>query len=113
LTEIPFGIRSSWEDDTAIFEVAGEMDMATAPELGSAIDGIQNSARRVVVDLSAATFLDSAGINILIRCQRELDHGGVAFVLVSPIDGVVRKALEITNVIDQLGVVDSRADALT
>ena len=34
VTEIPFGVRSSWEDDTVIFEVAGEMDMATDPGAG-------------------------------------------------------------------------------
>jgi anti-anti-sigma factor len=95
-----------------IFEVAGEMDMATVPELAIAIDGVQDAARRVIVDLSETTFLDSAAINGLIRYQRQLDQRGVAFGVVSPVDGVVRKALEITNVIDQLGVVDSRADAV-
>jgi anti-sigma B factor antagonist len=95
-----------------IFEVAGEMDMATAPELSSAVDGIQDAARRVVVDLTDTTFLDSAAINTLIRCQRALVQRDVRLGVVSPKDGVVRKALEITNVIDQLGVVDSRADAL-
>ena len=95
-----------------IFEVAGEMDMATAPELASAIDGVQEAAGRVVVDLSEATFLDSAAINSLIRCQRQLEGRDVTFGVISPVDGVVRKALEITNVIGRLGVVSSRSDAL-
>ena len=86
--------------------------MATVPELATAIDGVQDAAKRVIVDLSETTFLDSAAINSLIRHQRQLDQRGVAFGVVSPVDGVVRKALEITNVIDQLGVVDSRADAV-
>ena len=82
--------------------------MATAPELTSAIDGVQEAAKRVVVDLTTTTFLDSAAINGLVRCQRGLDQRGVAFVVISPPHGVVRKALEITNVVAQLGVVDSR-----
>ena len=86
--------------------------MATVPELAIAIDGVQDAAKRVIVDLSETTFLDSAAINSLIRQQRQLDQRGVAFGVVSPVDGVVRRALEITNVIDQLGVVGSRADAV-
>jgi anti-sigma B factor antagonist len=113
LTEKPFEIRSFWEGDTVIFEVAGEMDMATAPELMTAVDGVQDGASRVIVDLTETTFLDSASINSLVRLQRDLGERGVAFSVVSPYNAVVRKALEITNVIDQLGVVDSRTDALT
>ena len=84
--------------------------MATAPRVTEAIDGIRSGTQRVVVDLSAATFLDSAAINCLIHCQNELDQRRIAFVIVSPPDGVVRKALEITNMIDRLGVVDSRGE---
>jgi anti-anti-sigma factor len=85
--------------------------MATAPEVTEAIDGVRSVAQRVVVDLTATTFLDSAAINCLIRCQSELDLRGIAFAVVSPPDGIVRKALEITNVVERLGVVDSRRDA--
>ena len=87
--------------------------MATVPELATAIDGVRDAARRVIVDLSESTFLDSAAINCLIRYQRQLNGRGVAFGVVSPVDGIVRKALEITNVIERLGVVDSRAEAVT
>jgi anti-sigma B factor antagonist len=107
-----FGIRSSWEDDTVILEISGEMDMASAPEFTTAVDGVQDGAGRVIVDLSEATFLDSAAINALVRSRRELDRRGVPFALVSPATGVVRKALEITNVLGELGVVESRAEAL-
>ena len=85
--------------------------MATVPGLTSAVDAVADAARLVVVDLTEATFLDSAAINGLLRCQRELGLRGVGFAVVSPPDGVVRKALEITNVVDRLGVVDSRPDA--
>jgi anti-anti-sigma factor len=111
VTEAEFEIRSSWEGESAVFEVYGEMDMATAPELTTAVDAVGEAARLVVVDLTGTTFLDSAAINGLIHCRRELERRGVAFAVVSPPNGVVRKALEITNVVDRLGVVDSRGDA--
>lgn len=109
--EREFGIRSSWESDTAVFGVSGEIDLATVPELVTALDSAID-ARRVVVDLTDTTFVDSAAINSLIRCRRELGERGIAFRLVSPPHGIVRKALEITNVTVELGVVDSRGDAL-
>jgi anti-sigma B factor antagonist len=111
MSDEPFGIRASWESETVVFEITGEMDMATAPELAAAVYGVHDAARHVVVDLGAATFLDSAAINVLIRCQRDLEERGVSFNVVSPENGIVRKALEITNVIDELGVVGSRSEA--
>jgi anti-sigma B factor antagonist len=113
MDDSPFGIRSSWEAETVVFEVTGEIDMATAPEVATAVDGVREAARRVVVDLTGATFLDSAAINTLLRCRRELGQLGVTFKMVSPPNGVVRKALDITNVIAELGVVDSRAEAMS
>ncbi len=111
MTDIPFGIRSSWEGETAIIVVEGEIDLSTVLELSKALDSVPEAARRVVADLSDATFLDSAGINCLLRCQRELARHDVILRVVSPVDGVVRKALEITNVVTQLGVVDSLDEA--
>jgi anti-sigma B factor antagonist len=95
----------------ALLVVEGEIDLSTAPDVSTAIEGVPEAARRVVVDLSEATFLDSAGINALLRCQRELARRDVALRVVSPVNGLVRKALEITNVVAQLGVVDSLEDA--
>ena len=74
LTDFQFEVRSSREGGTAVVEVFGEFDMATAPQVAAAIDGVRSGAQRVVVDLGAATFLDSAAINCLIHCQSELDR---------------------------------------
>jgi anti-sigma B factor antagonist len=95
-----------------VIEVRGEIDLATAPEVVSALDGAVD-ARRVVIDLTDTTFVDSAAINSLIRGRRRLGERGVEFRLVSPPNGIVRKALEITNVTSELAVVDSRAEALS
>ncbi len=109
--EAEFGIRSTWDSATVVIEVSGEIDLATAPEVVSVLDSAVD-AGRVVIDLTDTTFVDSAAINSLIRCRRRLGENGVDFRLVSPPNGIVRKALEITNVITELAVVDSRAEAL-
>jgi anti-anti-sigma factor len=50
--------------------VRGEVDLATSPQLVSAIESLGVSGpQRVVVDLGAVTFIDSTGLSAL-RCGR-------------------------------------------
>jgi anti-anti-sigma factor len=95
-----------------IVTVAGEIDMATAPELAQAFDAVSDAADRVVVDLAGVTFLDSSALNALVHGQRTLAEREVAFRVVSPADQAVRKVFEITQLAGPLGVVESLADAL-
>ena len=113
MTDAPFEIRSSRVGDAVIVEVLGEIDMSTAPELTTAIDSLKGGALRVVVDLSAVGFLDSSALNALVHGQRDLAQGRVVFRVVSPADSVVRRVFDITNLTEQLGVVESLAEALS
>jgi anti-anti-sigma factor len=95
-----------------VVTIVGEIDMATAPELARAIDAVPDTADRVVVALTEVTFLDSSGLNALVRSHRGLAKREVGFRIVSPADHVVRRVFEITQLEAQLGVVESLADAL-
>jgi anti-sigma B factor antagonist len=107
----PFKCRISWVADAAIVEVGGEIDIATAPALENAITSIQESAARVVVDLSQVSFLDSAALKVLTHSQSRLgDRDALRVVL--PTDHSIRKLFEITELIEPLGVVDSIDAAL-
>jgi anti-anti-sigma factor len=94
--------------------VTGEIDMATAPKLAQAIDagGVHGSVRRVVVDLSNATFLASSALNALVHAQRALAERETTFTVVSPSHESVRRVFEITQLTGPLGLVDSLGDAL-
>jgi anti-anti-sigma factor len=72
---------------------AGEIDLASAPELRAALERITG---RVVVHLDEVTYLDSSGIAVLVAQQHRLasDHGEL--VLRRP-NGIVRRTLEITG----------------
>ena len=59
----------------------------------------------VVIDLAGVRFMDSAGLNILIRCFKPLDAQGRRLVLRRPQDAV-RRTLElggITTLVDLEG----------
>ena len=86
--------------------------MATAPEVARAIDGGCDNARRVVVDLTEVTFLDSSALNALVHSQRNLAEQDIAFRIVSPSDHAVRIVFDITRLTGPLSVVDSIDDAL-
>jgi anti-anti-sigma factor len=113
VTEPAFELRSSQVAGTLIVEVVGEVDMATAPELAEAlgVEAVHDSVRRVIVDLSSVSFLDSSALNALVHGQRALAEREIAFRVVSPADQAVRRVFEITQLAVPLHVVDSLDDA--
>lgn len=53
--------------------VAGELDIAAAPELRAVLDRIvREDDGSVLVDLSETTFLDSSGLAVLLNALRRL-----------------------------------------
>jgi anti-anti-sigma factor len=109
-TPSPLELLSSYADGVLVIEASGEIDMATAPELTTAIEAAVAGTKGVVIDLTNVEFLDSSALNALVHSRRELAARGVAFHVVSPTEQVVRRVFEITQLTDELGVVASRAD---
>jgi anti-anti-sigma factor len=107
-----FDLRSSHAADILIVEVVGEIDMATAPRLAEAVDATTDTTKRVVVNLSQVTFLDSSTLNTLVRCRRELSSRNVALRVVAPDDRVVQRVFEIAHLSDELNLVGSLDEAL-
>ena len=108
----PFKCRVSRWAEATVVAVRGEIDMATAPTLEDAIDSVQWSASRVVVDLSKVSFLDSTALNTLVDCHRRLSERAVVLRVVLPPDQVIRKLFEVSALIEPLGVVESIDHAL-
>jgi anti-anti-sigma factor len=63
----PFEIRSEVNADSGRLILAGELDIATAPQVEDAARMIlAQQIRHLVIDLSALTFIDSSGLRMLI-----------------------------------------------
>ena len=73
--------------------IAGEVDMATAPQI--------TDARQVRLDLAEVTFLDSTGIRTLLLAQRDAADHGVVLRVVDAHHRVVR-VLELTGALETL-----------
>jgi anti-sigma B factor antagonist len=82
-------------DGSTLVVASGEIDIATSPALREALLAAAESSGRVVVDLSAVTFLDSTGLGVLMRGFKNLPAGG-SMCLVGA-NGIVAKVLRQTR----------------
>ena len=56
-----------------VIEVAGDLDMASAPQLRDRLlDVVETGARTVVVDLTQVGFVDSSGLGALVLVYKNL-----------------------------------------
>jgi anti-sigma B factor antagonist len=75
----------------------GEIDLASAPRLDSAIDSF--TGQEVVLDLRGVEFMDSAGLKVLLSQRSRLESSGGSLRLVLG-EGAVMRLLELTSVSD-------------
>jgi anti-sigma B factor antagonist len=81
-----------------VLGVAGEIDMATVPELRAAIDAALEAApRELWIDFTATEFMDSTGLHALLDVSRSLLVRNCRLAIICP-DGTVRRLLEVTGV---------------
>jgi anti-sigma B factor antagonist len=95
-----------------VIELYGEHDLVTSARLGTILGTLVSSHDLVVVDLSETEFIDSTVLLALVQADRQARENGSAFGLQLGTEHVVRKALEITNLLDRLEHHPTREEAL-
>jgi anti-sigma B factor antagonist len=95
-------------DGSTVVVAAGEIDVATSPALREALRVAAELSSKVIVDLSAVTFLDSTGLGVLMGGFKTLSADG-SMCLVGP-TGMVAKVLRITR-LDEVIPIHADADA--
>jgi len=87
--------------------VSGELDLATGDTLRDELKRAEESeAKRIRLDLSALTFIDSDGLAILLEAHRRSATDGRRLTVLPGDDGQVRKMLELTGLIEVLDFSD-------
>jgi anti-sigma B factor antagonist len=80
-----------------IVSLGGEVDAHTAQRLDEEIaDAMEDGARRVVVDLAGASFIDSTVVGVLLRAHQRLRGAEGQLVLVSD-DPRILRVFELTG----------------
>jgi len=98
-----FRIHRETRDDVVTIKPAGELDIATAPALAAVLaEAERSAARSIVLDLGLVTFLDSAGIRMLLTAAADSRANAGKLCVRSRYTEQVRRVLEVTGVTDLL-----------
>jgi anti-sigma B factor antagonist len=87
-----------------VVTVSGEVDIATGPKLREELLGaMRRHGARLALDLGGVTFMDCAGINVLLAARRQAQLEG-GWVHVARASRCVRKVLMLTGLHQELAL---------
>ena len=91
------GMTLHEETERSLVAVYGEIDLAVRQEAGPLCQALSRRALPVVVDAADVTFVDSAGMSVLVRIARDAEAGGYPVVLENA-PWMLKELLTITGV---------------
>lgn len=97
----PLTIEMIHLDGSAVLAIVGEIDMATAPLLHEAVQEARALGVPIVLDMSNVTFMDSAGLHVLLDEDRALGDEALRVRVRNP-SGAVQQILDIAGVTNLL-----------
>jgi anti-sigma B factor antagonist len=108
VSDRPIDAVATAEHDRLVVSIVGELDMAREFELLNLVTALDPvSAATVDVDLSEVDFVDSKGLDSILRTKTYLDLRGRQLRLVRPQKHFLR-LLELAGLADVFTVVDDR-----
>jgi anti-anti-sigma factor len=96
-----------------ILVARGELDGASSREIRKRVeDALAAGKRCVVVDLSEASYMESAAVTALVDGNARVARFGAALKIVIPTDSNVRRIFSVARLDTVLHLYDTREDAL-
>jgi anti-anti-sigma factor len=77
--------------------VRGELDLSTSPALGETLGREITDGKSVVLDLSGVTFIDSTGLNALIRALQLCETNGGGLSVCRDLSAQVSRVFQMTG----------------
>ncbi|MFJ2825465.1 STAS domain-containing protein [Streptomyces toxytricini] len=71
-----FTVVTKQHTDRTVITVSGEMDLHTSPRLAQAATIIPLGGKTLYLDLTDVSFMDSSGLNVLVRLRRRMRAEG-------------------------------------
>ncbi|HVD94726.1 MAG TPA: STAS domain-containing protein [Candidatus Limnocylindria bacterium] len=97
-------------DRSNVLPLKGEIDLHVSPAITASLNQmIEKKPKRLVVDLSEVTYIDSAGLAALIEAMQKVEGYGGKFLLAG-LQETVRSIFEISR-LDQVFQIFPDADA--
>jgi len=98
------------QERSNVVPLKGEIDLHVSPSVTASLNAmIEKKPRRLVVDLSEVTYIDSAGLAALIEAMQKVEGYGGKFLLAG-LQETVRSIFEISR-LDQVFQIFPDADA--
>ena len=98
------------EPSATVVTVGGELDVHTAPSLQAALGALDTSGR-IVVDLTAVSFLDSTGLSVFVNALSDAREREATLAVVANAPRVV-KVFTLTGLDAALSLFPTLAEAL-
>jgi anti-anti-sigma factor len=107
-------LEDEWHDEIPVARLQGEVDASNVKEMGDRLRSLlSNRSVALVIDLSATTYLDSAGINMLFALAEELRGRQQRLALVVGNGSPIARMITLTGLDQTIPVTGALADALS
>lgn len=108
-----FVVRPHRDDTTVILYVQGDLDVLTAPTLGTHLDvALSGAPKMLIVDITGVGFLSSAGISMLVETHRLTERAGISLRVVAEGPATARP-LRMMNIDEIIDLYPTLPDALS
>ncbi|HEY4258348.1 MAG TPA: STAS domain-containing protein [Candidatus Udaeobacter sp.] len=98
------------QDRANVLAIEGDIDLHVSPAVTQSLNAmIKKKPERIVIDLSRATYIDSAGVAALMLAKQEVEEYGGKFFL-SGVQETIRLILE-TSRLDRIFWIFADVDA--
>ena len=104
-------ISSRRIDDVVVVAAGGDLDIVTSPQLDATLTEARRGSAAVVLDLSAADFMDTSSLAVIVGHWKKLTARGGILALAGARYRYT-KTLWITGLADRLPMYDSVAEAV-
>jgi anti-anti-sigma factor len=106
-------LQDEWHDEIPVARLEGEVDASNVKEMGDRLRSLlSNRSVALVIDLSATTYLDSAGINLLFALAEELRGRQQRLALVVADGSPIARMISLTGLDQSMAVRATLPDAL-
>jgi anti-anti-sigma factor len=106
-------LEDEWHDEIPVARLQGEVDASNVKEMGERLRSLMsNRSVALVIDLSATTYLDSAGINLLFALAEELRGRQQRLALVVGDGSPIARMVTLTGLDQTVAVRPSLPDVL-
>jgi anti-anti-sigma factor len=97
----PFRLEQHPDGERVRLAPAGELDLATAGQVGDALSAAAADFKEVVLDLRAVRFMDSSGLRLILLADAESRRDGFSFSLIEG-PPAVQRIFSVAGVLDRL-----------